>query len=273
MNIPKYRTLPDGVRQQSQAATALWLVLLCPLIPKACPPKTFGVATALHKRYAFSRQWRDVLIWGLEFPWNLVLGVWCFRLPLFLCLLNLALTGCKTFRPVEDLTRYYVLSPSAVGSTADQSNQNLTIGIASIEIPAYLQNSRIVVRRGPNEIHYSEYREWAEHVDKGLQRVLAADISILKPGVKTITSAWQSSDVKAEVRVTIHRFELDESGEATLDCEWRIASPNGQAIHTDHALINKKGPPLANNPSAAINTLSETLADLSKKIVAAFPTS
>ena len=37
-----------GVRRQSGAATALWLTRLDPSIRKRCPPKAFGVATALH---------------------------------------------------------------------------------------------------------------------------------------------------------------------------------------------------------------------------------
>jgi len=189
------------------------------------------------------------------------------------CFFCVAMAGCKSFRPVEDLTRYYILSPAAIASTPAAPDTNLVIGIAPVEIPSYLQSTRIAVRRGTNEIHYSEYREWAEHLNKGIQRVLAADIGILAPGVKTITSAWQSRDVKAEVHVTVRRFELDETGQATLDCEWQILSPNGQTIHTDVSFINKKGSPLPTNPAAAVNTLSEALADLGRKIAAALPNS
>jgi uncharacterized lipoprotein YmbA len=180
------------------------------------------------------------------------------------------LTGCKSFRPVEDLTRYYVLSASSGAPAAGQSNQALNIGVAPIQTPGYLQSTRIAVRRGTNEISYSEYRQWAEHLDKGIQRVLASNLSTLLPSVRVITSAWQSSDVKAEVHVSIQRFELDESGVATLECEWRIVSPDGvRALRVEHALISKKGPPLANNPTGAVHTLSEALADLSNEIATA----
>jgi len=39
---------PYGVRRQSGAATALWLFVPVWLPLKRCPPKAFGVATALH---------------------------------------------------------------------------------------------------------------------------------------------------------------------------------------------------------------------------------
>jgi hypothetical protein len=184
------------------------------------------------------------------------------------------LTGCKTFKPVEDLNRFYVLSAVAKASTEVPANLNLTFGVAPVDLPGYLQSTRIAVRRGTNEIYYSDYRQWAEHLDKGIQRVLASDLSTLLPSARVISSAWQPGDVKAEVHVLIQRFDLDESGEVTLECEWRILSPNGgRVMHVDHSLINKKGPPLATNPTGAVSTLSQALAELSKQIAAALKTS
>jgi len=182
--------------------------------------------------------------------------------------------GCKSFRPVEDLTRYYVLSATTTASTGVHSNQGLAIGLAPINIPDYLQNTRIAIRTGTNEIYYSEQRQWAEHLAKGIQRVLASDLSTLLPSARLITSAWQNGDVKAEVHVSIHRFELDETGEATLECEWRLLSPtDGHVLRLDHAVISKKGSPLGKNPTGAVNTLSQTLAELSNQIAAALKTS
>jgi uncharacterized lipoprotein YmbA len=177
------------------------------------------------------------------------------------------LTGCKTFKPVEDLTRYYVLSPSAVPSTRAYTNQSFAIGIAPVEIPAYLQTTHIVLRRGTNEISYSESSDWAEHLDKGIQRIVAADIELLRPEIRTVISAWQSQDVKAEVYISIQRFELDERGNVTLDSQWRIVAPGSS--RAGHSSINKKGPSLAKDPSAAVGTLSASLLDLSKDLATA----
>jgi len=195
--------------------------------------------------------------------------------PLFACwiVLCVGLTGCKNLRPVVDLTHYYVLSASGGAEAGSHSNQDLTIGIAPVEIPAYLQSTRIAVRRGTNEIHFSEYREWAEHLDKGIQRVLALDLSNLVPSSRVVTSAWQGGEVKVEIYASIQRFELDEAGEATLDCQWRIVTPGGsRALRSNRVLIRKKGPPLTNDPAGAVHTLSEAVADLTKEIAAALPT-
>lgn len=181
------------------------------------------------------------------------------------------LTGCQGLRPVADMTHYYVLSVSAIAPSETQSNRDLVIGIAPVEIPDYLQSSRVVFRRGTNEIHYSAYHEWGEHLDKGIQRVLAGDLSILLPGTRTIVSAWQGNDVKAEVHVSIQRFELDESGEVTLDCQWRTVSAGG-ARRSNHFIVSKKGPALDKDPASAVNTLSEALAGLGQEIAKALQT-
>ena len=200
-------------------------------------------------------------------------GNWQMLLLISVWVPVLGFTGCQSLRPVADLTHYYVLSATAAAPAETPSNRDLTIGIAPVEIPAYLQNSRIVVRRGTNEIHYSEFREWAEHLDKGIQRALAVDVSTLLPGARTVTSAWQSTDVKVEVYVSVHRFELDESGEVTLDCQWRIVGPGEtRVLRLNHFTVRKKGPLLANNPTGAMHSLSESLADLSKEIAQALRT-
>jgi hypothetical protein len=66
---------------------------------------------------------------------------------------------------------------------------------------------------------------------------------------------------------------LDETGQATLECEWRIlASDTGRVLRLEHALISKKGPPLAGNPPGAVSTLSQALVELSSQIAAALKT-
>ena len=178
-------------------------------------------------------------------------------------------TGCKNLRPVQDLTRYYVLS-AADAPAATHSNQTLGIGIAPVEISPYLQNGHIVVRRGANEIHYSEYYEWAEHLDKGIQRALAADLSALMPSARVVTSSWQSGEVKVEINVSIQRFELDERGAAVLDCKWLVSTvAPPRTTHFKHSVIVKNGPALASNPAGAIGSLSDALVDLSKEIAGA----
>ena len=184
---------------------------------------------------------------------------------------GLALTGCVSFQQVTDPTRFYVLSavPAGMPNTA-VSNGDLVVGLGRVDIPAYLLDSRIAFRRGANEIEYSEYHRWAERLDKGIQRVLWADLSSLLSSDQVVLSAWQRSEVRAEVYLTVQRFECDERGRVVLEARWRIASPGGEkTLRADHSHIMRQGPALQADSEGAVGELSKTLADLSRQIAAA----
>lgn len=188
-----------------------------------------------------------------------------------LALSGLALTGCLNLKPVTDPTRFYVLSavpagtPDTVGAHGD-----LAVGLGRVDLPAYLLDRRIALRQGANEIDYSEYYQWAERLDKGLQRVLGADLSSLLASNRVVLSAWQRGEVRAEVYVSVQRFESDELGRVVLEARWQIASPGGEkTLHAGHSRITRQGPVLRADPDGAVGELSQALAELSRQIAAA----
>lgn len=95
--------------------------------------------------------------------------------------------GCSILPEASaDPTRYYVFDqsdPSDRSNPSDPSDQSpasvaadsrgVTVAIRSIELPAYLRNSKsMVVRVGENEVRYEDYSRWAEPIDAGIQRVI-----------------------------------------------------------------------------------------------------
>jgi uncharacterized lipoprotein YmbA len=188
-----------------------------------------------------------------------------------LALSGLALTGCLNLKPVIDRTRFYVLSaaPAATPGMAG-SNGELAVGISRVDIPAYLLDSRIARRQGASEIKYSEYHRWAEQLDRGLQRVLGADLSSLLSSDRVVLSAWQRGEVRAEVHLSVQRFECDERGRVVLEARWRIATPGGEGtLRAGHSHITRQGPALLTDPEGAVGALSQALADLSQEIATA----
>ena len=187
-----------------------------------------------------------------------------------LALSGLALTGCFNLKRVTDPARFYVLSamPAAPPGTL-ASNGDLAVGIGRVDIPAYLFDSRIALRKGATEIKYFEYHRWAERLDKGLQRVLGANLSSLLSSNRVVLSAWQRGEVSAEVYLSVQRFECDEEGRVVLEAGWRIAAPGGQeTLRTGSSRISRQGPALPGNPEGAVGELSQALADLSREIAA-----
>jgi uncharacterized lipoprotein YmbA len=188
-----------------------------------------------------------------------------------MALVALMTGGCFNFKQTVDPTRFYVLAPlpaetaPIAGATGD-----LALGLGRVDLPAYLTDPRIVVRQGTNEIRYADYLQWAERLDKGLQRVLSANLSRLAASNAVVLPTWNRRDVTAEVYVSVQQFEVDERGQVTLEARWRITSPGGELVwRTGHARIVRNGAALGSDAERAVGELSASLAELSHQIARA----
>jgi uncharacterized lipoprotein YmbA len=80
-------------------------------------------------------------------------------------------------------------------------------------------------------------------------------------------SAWRTEDVSAEVYVAIERFDVDTTGKAALAAWWRILAPGGEkTLKTGTTRLERQGPAPDSNPSGAVSTLSELLAQFSQEL-------
>ncbi len=183
-----------------------------------------------------------------------------------LCAMVLAvgLAGCSLLKPVKSTAHYYVLTPIAAAQTDAGS---LVLGLGPIKLPAYLFNTSLAVRKGTNEIEYLDAAIWAERLEAGFQRVLAADLATVLPARQIRMSAWQSDAVAAEIYITVDQFEVDASGRGSLSAQWRIVSPGGEKVlKVSRCHLLRDGPPPADGVSGAIATLSELVAELSRQL-------
>jgi uncharacterized lipoprotein YmbA len=144
------------------------------------------------------------------------------------------------------------------------------VGVGQVKLPTYLFDTSLAVRNGTNEIEYLPSVLWAERLDTGIQRVLAANLATLIPTDQIRLSAWRSEDVAAEVHVTLERFDVDSSGRAVLVAWWRILSPGGEkTLKAGESRFARQGPSPDASPSGAIATLSDLVADLSRQLAQA----
>jgi uncharacterized lipoprotein YmbA len=190
-------------------------------------------------------------------------------LPLALCVL---LAGCSFLKPVKPTARHFILTPvPAAESTAPvPATHALAVGVGQVNLPAYLFNTALVVRKGTNEVEYIPAAFWAERLDKGFQRVLAADLGILLPADRVHLSSWQREDVAVEVYVAVEQFDVDSSGRGVLVSQWRILSPGGEKVlKSGRSRLSRQGPPPEAGTAGAIATLSELVADLSRQLAQA----
>ena len=178
------------------------------------------------------------------------------------------LTGCFGFlKPAESTARHFVLTPVS-GAPDARAPGALSVGLGQVKVPPYLFDTSLAVRKGTNEISYLTSVLWAERLDTALQRVLAANLSALLPADQVRLSAWRSEEVSAEIYVSIQRFDVDTGGRGVLVAWWRVLAPGGEkTLKTGEAHLSRSGPAPEIDPSGAVATLSELVADLSRQLV------
>jgi len=180
------------------------------------------------------------------------------------------LTGCSFLKPAKATARYFVLTPMPAAEPAKVAPGALAVGVGQVKLPAYLFNTSVAVRQGTNEVEYLPSALWAERLDTGFQRVLAANLAILLPTDHIHLSAWQKDAVAAEVYVTIEQFDADATGRGVLVARWRILSPGGEKmLKAGGSRLARQGPPPDDGASGAIATLSDLVADFSRQLAQA----
>lgn len=179
-------------------------------------------------------------------------------------------SGCSFLKPAKSTARHFVLTPvSAIGS-ATVTPGSIAVGLGQVKTPAYLFDTSLAVRTGINEIEYLPSILWAERLDSGFQRVLAADLAILLPTDRVPVSAWRRDEVAAEVYVILEQFDVDTSGRGVLVARWRILSPGGdKVLKAGSSRLSRQGPPPDRGVSGPIGTLSELVADFAGQLTPA----
>jgi hypothetical protein len=184
--------------------------------------------------------------------------------------LFIGVSGCSFLKPAKFSARHFVLSPVPANGAATVAPGSIAVGLGRVKIPAYLFNTSLAVRKGTNEIEYLPSALWAERLDSGFQRVLAANLAILLPTDRISLSAWQRNEVMAEVYVTLEQFDVDASGRGVLVARWRILSPGGdKVLKAGSSRLSRRGPPPDSGVSGSIGTLSELVADFAGQLAPA----
>ena len=179
-------------------------------------------------------------------------------------------TGCSCLKPARETSRHFLLTSLPPTETANVASGTWRVDVLHVKIPSYLFNSSLAVRKGTNEIVYPPGTLWAERLDTGIPRVLAADLSSLLPSEHIRVAVETSEDIAREIGVTVEQFDVSLSGQAVLVAKWRISSPGRENIlHSGESRLSRSGPAPDTDPSGAVGTLSDLIADLSRQLAQA----
>ena len=137
--------------------------------------------------------------------------------------------GCAGTEP----SRFYLLSPFSGDSQTKPpvSEPCISLAIAPVRLPDYLDRPQIVTRSGKNELLMAPYDRWAERLDETFPRILAQNLSHLLCTKAISLYPWKYS-VKYDYRIDIEIIRMDGTlGEGTLlEAWWSITQNTEKAV-------------------------------------------
>jgi uncharacterized lipoprotein YmbA len=187
-------------------------------------------------------------------------------LPVLLILLSLA--ACPSFSPTPDRTRYFALTSQAEtdGTAKNPALDEIWLGVGPIRIPGYLDREELVVRVAQNRFDVAQNDRWIEPLEESLSRVLAQNLYALLGSERIVRYPWPNNRrITHQVEVEIFRFEPTADGEAQLSARWAVLDTAGKQVLTGKSSFFKR-PIKGQSREAAVDAMSELLADLSREV-------
>jgi len=191
-------------------------------------------------------------------------------ITLIFLLANFMLSGCGTFSPRSDPSRFFTLTAIAQpGATATKDSSNpggVSLGIGPIRLPGYLDRQEIVTRVPQNRIDVSENDRWAEPLETNFTRVLAQNLSVLLRTDRLVFFPWELNRKPAyQVEVEVLHFETNSGGDVQMSARWAVLDTNKKIpLKSGETVLTRQ--PATKSTDASVAALSETLGDLSRAI-------
>ena len=188
------------------------------------------------------------------------LGYWC---------LALVLSGCAILREAP-ATRFYVLTPltdsDAASQLLDQAQRRLSVGLAPVSIPPYLDRPQMVSRVGANELILADFDQWAEPLPDSVTQVLAENLTRLLAahGIEVLPEA-RANRSAYQLGVAVLRFERDADGACALQARWALTKEDEPTARAQN-VFDVRMPIDAPGYEAVAAAMSRALGALSRDI-------
>jgi len=185
-----------------------------------------------------------------------------------LCL-AFALSGCAFLREVPP-TRFYVLTPltdsDAAALPLDEAHRRLSVGLAPVAIPPYLDRPQMVSRVGANELILADFDQWAEPLPDSVTQVLAENLTrLLSAHGIAVLPEPRANRSAYQLEVSVLRFERDADGACVLQARWTLTQEDEQTARAKNA-FDVRMPIEAPGYEAIAAAMSRALGALSRDI-------
>jgi uncharacterized protein len=185
-------------------------------------------------------------------------------------LIALSVTGCSTFSPRPDPSRFFMLSslPQVEQATLKNSTrpEKMFLGIGPIKFPGYLDRQEIVVRSAQNRFDVSENDRWAEPLQENFARVLSENLALLLDTDLIIIYPWSpTARPRYNVEIDVLRLESNSERNGQLFARWSVIDGTDKkvAVVKESRIIRNAR---EKSTDGSVAALSEAVGDLSREI-------
>lgn len=175
------------------------------------------------------------------------------------------LAGCAR----SPSARFYTLSPAALHEpqlSSQLRTSSLSISVAPVEIPDYLDRPEIVTRIDGNELKVSEYHRWSGSLGENMTAVLAENLAQLTGSEHVVVPPLPRGE-KTEYAVVLRVLRLDcvPGDQVLLKVQWTVLAGENRGELATH-LTTFTQPLKDDRYGSMVAAVSETLAQLSREI-------
>jgi len=121
----------------------------------------------------------------------------------------------------------YVMSQARDLQQTQTANANMpALQVETASLPSFLDNSDILVRRGPYVLDASSTGHWGERLSLGITHALSADLTQKLPGYRV---SLERSDIPTSMRLQLEvdSFDVYPDGHCVLAASWTFVQKSG----------------------------------------------
>jgi uncharacterized lipoprotein YmbA len=139
------------------------------------------------------------------------------------------------------------------------------IGVGKVAVPDWLDRPQVTGRAMSGEVVTDEFSRWGEPVPRGIQRVLAENLTRLMPERRLVVAPYPPRDAVdhfVELRVVEAARQTD--GSVLLESRWEVLDRAGKVLARRHTAHRAR--PTALGAAGAVAGLNDALGALSREI-------
>jgi len=172
--------------------------------------------------------------------------------------------GCFRSPP----SRFYsLLSQQEIESNPPLSSEGIQLEVASVVFPQYLEDPRIAVRTGVNEISRDEYERWIEDPDvnfgRGLLDALSRELKSSNVFSSDVYPQRRGSQV---LQVEVLQFDVTEEGHALLKVRWAVGHDRNELLSAPLTVSEFSAQAQHANSESRVEALSSLVREFSRAV-------